>query len=167
MNGKKKLFVVWTPWIDNSNQRVLGVYGNQWLSIIKCNEFNEMDEFDIIDHTYDNIICKDFSLSNLNRWVYCTKIQINKNINKLYFLQSIETDYDCRRQMTILFGEDEEIILNIAFDYFDNEHNIEDNCSECPNCKDEFIKSLRDNKRANINCTYYSDTSMEILTIQL
>jgi hypothetical protein len=59
-------------------------------------------------------------------------------------------------------------IINDALDYFDEEHNREDECEDCTNnkCKKIFSRTLRKFKKAHIEGTYY-ETHFEIWIVNI
>ena len=155
------IFIVWR---ERGDPLILGIYKDVRLAIKICQEYNEYDEDDIMDRSETNQICEDASVIGCDDSVYCTKIQIDENTNALYFLKIMEHGGggSYHLSMWLCVEEDQSMIIDHAINYFENEHNRDDECEDCPNCLEEMIKSLKTEQFASITCTSYEGTDFEI-----
>ena len=101
--------------------------------------------------------------------VYCTKIKIDESTDTLYFLKIFEygDGGSYHRQMWLIVEEDEKMIIKHAVDYFDDEHNRDLECEDCPHCLKQMIKSLKNAGSADITCTSYLGANLEMWKMEL
>ena len=169
------IFIVWTPSYLDSNpnlNHILGIYKNEDLAIKQCQKYNDYDDFDqsdIIDRSETNIICEDASMINSDSEVYCTKIKIDESTNTLYFLKIFEygDGGSYHRQMWLSVDEDQQRAIDNAINYFDNEHNRDKECEDCPHCLEEMIQLLKNGESASITCTSYLGANLEMWEMKL
>ncbi len=166
--SQKNLFIVWAQ-SPSYKPNILGVYKKSSHAIKKCKKYNYFNKDHIMDRTENNSICEHASIIDFDTTVYCSKIKINKKIKTIFFLKITEygLQNSYHKNMWLNVGENENMSLNIASDYFDKEHNRKKKCSKCPKCGEEMINSLKSNQFATITLTNYVKAQFELWSIDI
>ena len=64
---------------------------------------------------------------------------------------------------------EKKFLIDIATDYFSNEHNRDNECEDCikNKCRKKLIRNLKKDNCANFDCTDYADASIVIWRVAI
>ena len=167
------LFIAWKSDEDDGGH-VLGIYKNKDLAIQKRDEHNERNTSHIKkkmrkeDSQIENVlICEDGTLadgcSTIGRAhkTYCSRILVKPRTTTLFFSKIEESGGAGKYHEVfwIIVSESLDSAIDKAVDYFELEHNRDDECEECKEdgdrCKNELVESLKNGESGSILCTDY------------
>lgn len=171
-------WVVWRSKCHNGDNYVHGVYIDEDIALNECNKNNKLVYEDYEDMTKDDINIIDNDIldytENLDDILVCSKIIYDENIYELYFICIIELgeagSYGNGEQW-IHICSDKQNCINLAIDYFNDEHDRNNRCDECINgeCKKELFDNLKNYNKIEIRCydSYCPYTNFEIFSIKI
>jgi hypothetical protein len=168
------IYIVWkTKYDDAIGSNILGIYKDK---DIAWNEYTKFYGHSIISSDEDDVfepdenvaiasdacqseendieICHDgllghYSAIDTDDVCYCSQFEISQETEKIYFMKINEDggaeNYHLETQIYAWF--DENYLINIAEEYFLDEHNRDNECQNC-HCEEHFMKDLRETKRA-------------------
>lgn len=131
-------------------------------------KYAEYDTIQMIEPISENNMVAEFSDYSSKIVSGCVKYYIQDETKILYFLHIHETDGgQCYSSTHWLYvSEDKSEILDIASDYFNEEHNRENDCKDCliDNCEKKFRINIEKDNRSDI---FGTDSSVEIWDLKL
>lgn len=125
-------------------------------------------EYEMVDDRY----FAGFSTICVNDTSVYTKIRIPTNTKYIYFIMVHESDGgQSYHEMTyIIVGLTLDDVIDYAMDYYETEHNWDNECEECMNdnstCQDMMLNDLR-TEGCTVITTTMGDASMAIYKIPL
>lgn len=163
--------------IDHDDESdVFGIYTNQEKAVEERDQYNRSrycrqhpeNQNEIFTSTAaDDILLDGFRTICCEDGVYCAKMEVNDDIENIYFLKMHESgcgeSYHHEHSWLYTYV-DMETMIKIVGNYFNMEHNRENECEKCANdqCKKEIIESLLVSYSAVVECSFYERTFMEI-----
>jgi hypothetical protein len=179
------VYIVWKTDYDYGERvfHILGIYKDRNRALKKSAEFNEDhitkdEETNIVseDKETDIIVSKngllgEYSLIGRDDLCYCTQLEVDDEATEGYFMRITEDGGggSYHQYCWIYASTDEDELIDIAKDYFSTEHNRDDECQDCINnqCKDKFIRDLKHEQWACIDCTSYCDAVFEMWSVKI
>jgi hypothetical protein len=173
-----KIYIVWKTNCDNfeNYSHIIGIYKNINTALSKCNKFNKNNGNNkkfitkekgikvsngTLLYEYNDISVKDIS--------YCTEFDVNDYATELFFIKISESGagQSYHEYRWIYTCDNKKDVIEIANDYFCEEHNRDNECKECINnkCNQEFINELTQINKTSITCTDYEGSSFEIWNV--
>ena len=175
-----KYWIVWRLKCSNDEyDYIQGVYTDETIALNACNKNNKLIYEDYEDMTKDdiNIINNDildYPVFFDDNWV-CSKIIDDEKLTELYFICIIElggAESYGNGQEWLHICSNKQYAIDIAIDFFENEHNYNDECEDCidDKCKKDLVKYLNKYNKAGIDCNgnhNYPSASFEIFRIKI
>jgi len=143
-------------WIVWSLKHIEGVYTNESLALEKINKLNNIKYI----RKKDIIVTNNMMLESydLDLEYHCTKINADKGLTRIYFIFITElggAESYGNGEHWIHICCDKKNAICFAEEYFDNEHDRNNECDECgkhKRCKKKMIVSLKKENSAEIDC---------------
>lgn len=140
-------------WIVWSLKRIEGVYTNESLALEKFNKLNNikhMRKKDII--VTNNMMLESY---DLDLEYHCTKINADNGLTRIYFIFITElggAESYGNGKHWIHICCDKKNAICFAEEYFDNEHDRNNEYGRHKRCKTKMIVSLKKENSAEIDC---------------
>ena len=161
-------YIVWRTDYDKENSHILGIYKTKERALKKCNFYNKT----FVTSKKDILSDDDGLLGEFNSRddiCYCTRIEIENDTTEMYFMKINESNGggSYHDVCWIHASLDLEELIDTALIYFSQEHNRDNQCSNCIDnmCKKKLIKDLKKKYFTYFDCTDYEEASIKIWTI--
>ena len=150
-------FIVWTSnnRYGKPEKHIYGIYNDIGDIPEMCNTSEVLP---------DGTLCDGESFKDDMR---CTHITIDKETKVLYFVRIQEPITIRTTTISLAVFEDKTEATDYATNYVTEEHNRNNECDACPECIDNFIKSLEDDGSSNIACTDYESMSVSLWSVSV
>jgi hypothetical protein len=161
------IYVIWRTDYDNSEEsHIIGIHKNKTLAINECKKYKKVT----MDKDSSDGLLGEFSTINNKDKYFCTKLNIEKT-DCVYFIKINESGGGgSYHEISWIYGCSSLIdAINIALDFFENEHNVDEDCEDCQNdaCRKKLVNELKKQKNSDITCTYYEGISFKIWTTKI
>lgn len=164
------IYIVWQENQDRElDSHIIRIYKDKEKALKKCNRHNNTIIKNIaVD---DNGFLGDFySYKNDNDY-HCTKMKVPDGTNKMHFIKIHEFNGggSYHSISSIYAYPDIKDMFQTAIDYFNTEHNRDDECEDCKNngCKKKLMKELKENSRSFFHCTNCEEVTIEIWSMEI
>lgn len=171
-----RIYIVWkTDYSGDADTHILGIYKKNQTALTKCYDYNENNDNEEKNAPISKVgsdgLLGEFSGINNNDVCFCSRINVDDNVTRLYFIKINEDGGggSYHNYNWIYVCTDMEEVIECALDYFSNEHNRDDDCEDCikDKCKKQFINDLKKKHSAGIDCTDYDGASIEIWKVKI
>lgn len=161
------IYIIWkTDYHVQTCDHILGIYTYKESAIKQYEIFSENIEKNNLIILTNRTLLDGFNTINNKDIVYCTKIEISDDVENIYFIKIHESGGggSYHEYSWIYVCDNIKSVIKYAEDYFDTEHNRDNECEDCINngCLEEMLTSLKINQYANIQCSDYEGAIIEI-----
>lgn len=166
-------YIVWKTDYDypEPDSHILGIYADKDVAIKKKNSYNQYLNSNDDDQTdSENEVLTDdrleFSTVQNQHIAFITRFTVDSGTKKIHFIKMHESRGGGSYSETtyIWFCSTKEEVLGVAENYFDDEHNRDEECGQCENdnCKKRMLEELGKDKCAEIECTDFEPVFIQI-----
>lgn len=163
------IYIVWQPDYvnnDNLNSHILGIYKTRKAALKKYNSLSKtIIENDAISSDSCGLLGEFNGYGNKDIY-YCTTLSILDGAKKIYFMKINESGGGGSYHLVswLYASTSKKELIDDALEYFNNEHNRDNECSECINdkCKQNLINDLKKKYYTEFDCSDYEPAYIRI-----